>query len=149
MVETLGSHDPEISFSQTIYIGNKFLILYLEWLIWFQLLFSRSIEDRLELRERLQCKPFKWYLENVYPELAVPEVHSVGTLRQGSYCVDTLGHLVDGTVGKSSCFILLGNITLNIRHIRSVPVPRYGRQSRVEHHKERTDQTLRSLLDGR
>lgn len=62
--------------------------------------FLHSIEDRLELRERLQCKPFKWYLENVYPELVVPESHSVGTLRQGSYCIDTLGHLVDGTVGK-------------------------------------------------
>lgn len=58
-----------------------------------------SIDDRLVLKEKLHCKPFKWYLENVYPELVVPETQAKGSIRQGNYCVDTLGHLVDGTVG--------------------------------------------------
>jgi len=70
-----------------------------------------SIKARKELRERLQCKSFKWYLENVYPELQVPESQDIsfGELKQGKKCLDTLGSQAGGTVGMFDCHGQAGN----------------------------------------
>ncbi|CRL00839.1 CLUMA_CG014090, isoform A [Clunio marinus] len=68
-----------------------------------------NIDDRLALKEKLKCKPFKWYLENVYPELTVPETRAKGSIRQDHNCMDTLGHLVDGTIGVYQCHETGGN----------------------------------------
>lgn len=31
--------------------------------------FPFSVATRIEQRKKMDCKPFRWYLENVYPEL--------------------------------------------------------------------------------
>uniref|UniRef100_A0A6P4EXE0 Polypeptide N-acetylgalactosaminyltransferase n=1 Tax=Drosophila rhopaloa TaxID=1041015 RepID=A0A6P4EXE0_DRORH len=69
-----------------------------------------NIDDRLALKEKLHCKPFKWYLENVYPDLQAPDPQEVGQFRQdGTECLDTMGHLIDGTVGIFPCHNTGGN----------------------------------------
>lgn len=37
-----------------------------------------DISGRIALRKRLKCKPFKWYLENVIPELEIPDMYPYG-----------------------------------------------------------------------
>ncbi|BES94740.1 polypeptide N-acetylgalactosaminyltransferase [Nesidiocoris tenuis] len=66
-----------------------------------------NIDDRLELKKRLKCKPFSWYLKNVYPELTVPV--TLGTIQQNYQCVDTLGRLIGGNVGLYRCHHTGGN----------------------------------------
>ncbi|RXM27632.1 Polypeptide N-acetylgalactosaminyltransferase 2 [Acipenser ruthenus] len=70
-----------------------------------------NIQSRLEMKKRLGCKPFKWYLENVYPELRVPDQRDIafGALQQGSNCLDTMGHFADGVVGVYECHNAGGN----------------------------------------
>lgn len=42
-----------------------------------------TIDDRVELRKRLQCKSFRWYLDNVYPEAPLPkDFYHVGSVCQ-------------------------------------------------------------------
>uniref|UniRef100_A0AAZ3SXL8 Polypeptide N-acetylgalactosaminyltransferase n=1 Tax=Oncorhynchus tshawytscha TaxID=74940 RepID=A0AAZ3SXL8_ONCTS len=60
-----------------------------------------SIADRLTLRHKLNCKSFHWYMENVYPELRIPERDAVSSvLRQGGMCLESLG---SDSLGLAEC----------------------------------------------
>ncbi|GFS11595.1 polypeptide N-acetylgalactosaminyltransferase [Elysia marginata] len=51
-----------------------------------------DVSARRELRNRLQCKSFKWYIENIYPELFVPgESVATGEIRSKAkpMCIDS------------------------------------------------------------
>ncbi|XP_010078108.1 PREDICTED: polypeptide N-acetylgalactosaminyltransferase 5 [Pterocles gutturalis] len=39
-----------------------------------------NLTQQIQLRKKLQCKSFRWYLENVYPELEAPLVKASGLL---------------------------------------------------------------------
>ncbi|XP_046847564.1 polypeptide N-acetylgalactosaminyltransferase 2-like [Xenia sp. Carnegie-2017] len=70
-----------------------------------------NIQSRIELRKKLKCKSFKWYLENVYPELSIPDDKDIafGELKQGYMCLDTMGNVAGGTVHAHKCHSLSGN----------------------------------------
>nr|XP_021140486.1 polypeptide N-acetylgalactosaminyltransferase 14 [Columba livia] len=50
-----------------------------------------NVQSRVELRKRLKCHSFKWYLENVYPELRIPEesLYQTGMIRQRQSCLES------------------------------------------------------------
>ncbi|XP_074146579.1 polypeptide N-acetylgalactosaminyltransferase 16 [Sminthopsis crassicaudata] len=51
-----------------------------------------SIADREEQRKKMNCKSFQWYLENVYPELKIPEKELIpGIIKQGTNCLESQG----------------------------------------------------------
>uniref|UniRef100_A0A8C1N2F6 polypeptide N-acetylgalactosaminyltransferase n=1 Tax=Cyprinus carpio TaxID=7962 RepID=A0A8C1N2F6_CYPCA len=55
-----------------------------------------NIHGRQELRKSLKCKSFKWYLDNVYPELKVPDDSDAksGVIRQRQNCLES--RIVEG-----------------------------------------------------
>jgi len=73
-----------------------------------------DISSRVKLRRDLKCKSFKWYLENVYPDQNLPDMHppARGEVRNpgSSMCLDSLGNKhADHHLGLYQCHGQGGN----------------------------------------
>ncbi|XP_076461431.1 polypeptide N-acetylgalactosaminyltransferase 1-like isoform X1 [Babylonia areolata] len=71
-----------------------------------------DVSERQVMRERLHCKSFRWYLENIYPESQLPiDYHSLGEVRNKAtnQCVDTMGRKSGEKVGLVGCHGQGGN----------------------------------------
>ena len=79
-----------------------------------------SIEARLQLREKLQCKSFKWYLDTIYPELFIPgdaiasgEIRNMMEGNGAQMCIDSAAKKSDlhKAVGLYPCHLQVQNYT--------------------------------------
>lgn len=76
------------------------------------------------LKKQLGCKPFKWYLDNVYPELKLPTTVDlfVGSIRQSNWCLDTLENQIGKTAGLYMCHDSGGN-QVNTKYKNNTIIP--------------------------
>lgn len=71
-----------------------------------------DLTEQIAVREKLQCKPFKWFIENIAPDLVEkyptldPPDFAYGTIKSLAnprMCVDTLGHSDNEQIGLYAC----------------------------------------------
>uniref|UniRef100_H0WYC3 Polypeptide N-acetylgalactosaminyltransferase n=1 Tax=Otolemur garnettii TaxID=30611 RepID=H0WYC3_OTOGA len=71
-----------------------------------------DISSRLGLRHKLQCRPFSWYLENIYPDSQIPRHYfSLGEIRnvETNQCLDNMARKENEKVGIFNCHGMGGN----------------------------------------
>ncbi|XP_021004562.1 polypeptide N-acetylgalactosaminyltransferase 13 [Parasteatoda tepidariorum] len=71
-----------------------------------------NVTERRELRRNLQCKSFRWYLENIYPESQMPlDYYHLGEIKNEltNKCLDTYNRKSGENVAVSPCHGMGGN----------------------------------------
>ncbi|XP_029461369.1 polypeptide N-acetylgalactosaminyltransferase 13 isoform X1 [Rhinatrema bivittatum] len=71
-----------------------------------------DVSVRKMLRGKLKCKPFSWYLENIYPDSQIPRrYYSLGEIRnvETNQCLDNMGRKENEKVGIFNCHGMGGN----------------------------------------
>lgn len=74
-----------------------------------------DISDRVKLRKDLKCKSFKWYLDNVYPEMMIPDNYAEGWVKNKKFeektCLDAnvQDNELKSHLGSYTCHNLGGN----------------------------------------
>ncbi|KAJ8314117.1 hypothetical protein KUTeg_008678 [Tegillarca granosa] len=71
-----------------------------------------DVTSRKQLRQKLQCNSFRWYLENIYPESQMPlDYYALGEIRnkETGQCIDSMGRKSGEKVGLVHCHGMGGN----------------------------------------
>eukprot|EP00037_Helgoeca_nana_P018137 m.173200 g.173200 ORF g.173200 m.173200 type:complete len:658 (+) comp24311_c0_seq2:237-2210(+) len=73
-----------------------------------------NVSKRVALRKQLECKPFKWYLDTLLPNMFIPDeahIKNMGAIRNPArgQCIDKMGQRAGGKAGVYFCHGQGGN----------------------------------------
>ncbi|XP_073503251.1 polypeptide N-acetylgalactosaminyltransferase 5 [Phyllobates terribilis] len=77
-----------------------------------------DLTKQKELRKRLQCKSFKWYIDNVYPDLDAPLIRAGGVVK--NIALEKCLSLENSTVVLESCDASKQNQQFNFTWLRLI-----------------------------
>ena len=69
-----------------------------------------DVSEKVEMRERMSCKSFRWYLDHVADRVPMPSLVGAGEIRQGSVCLEKNDRIdfVGQQIEAKECSNLIG-----------------------------------------